>query len=481
MTFKSTFLPKISFFNMFNSNIFIENLIIIDNQFFDNGKFLYGINDNYYFYNLDLIHINIIDNLFYSDLFSLSGFGNINIDELVAKSNYFLSFFTINDTQNISFNNCSFIKNNNNITFLKNYEISENQPYGGLLMITTVENFLINYTAITDCYSNTNFTGIYMINVDKILIINSIFKGNIGNFTSSSNYIMYGVALLINNDDNQQDTQKIKIENSLFISNQYIIDNSSEGSPCGTIRFPTGSITLRSTVFESNRASSGSICLNLIVNHIVIINCRFNQNSPYMHDNILNDGLSGAITIDFYNLTIISSNFSLNEASVGTCFFVKDESSFESQNFFALNINFIKNYAEDSSNVLNIYADSINRSFIFKNSNFIKGQSNIYSGLFFFETKSGDFLETYSFFNCLFLGNIGRGDGAILDHYPSSPINCLLYFDSCQFIENTVIIQDIHSEGIVIDVWGEALDNEDNTKIAIQTKNCVFRGMPIIY
>ena len=71
-------------------------------------------------------------------------------------------------------------------------------------------------------------------------------------------------------------------------------------------------------------------------------------------------------------------------------------------------------------------------------------------------------------------------DGAIMNHYPSNPMNCFLYFESCQFINNSIYNSSLTlnsgSEGIIFDVWGESLDFSDETKYAIHTKNCIFRG-----
>ena len=366
---KNNSFPKNSLFAFFDSNIFLQNLIFESNEISSNysGNIIYAVNDCLYV-NFELYDSIFTGNFIKSEAFLLDGFKSIFIHNSDFQMNYFLMLFFILNTQNCSIYNTTFVGNND---FKSLAEDEDYFIFGGTIKLEHIAELSFTFIYIGESYSENAFVGVYLINVNQTKILDCFFKENIGNFSvSSERNLNYSVVLYLYNDN--FDT-KIKIDRSIFVSNQLILDNPSRGSPCGTILLPEGTIKIKNSVFQSNLASDYTICLELKSNTIFINNTLFNQNEPIINkDGGRNEIISGAITCDFKNFILLSSNFTFNQAGTGTGILLNDESLYTSQNFYGSDLKFIQNIAFSSSNALHVTADFTNRNFTFRNSFFLK-------------------------------------------------------------------------------------------------------------
>ena len=473
---------------IFSHNIFIENSWIsaflgnltLTNITFDDNIINCDLNsfisineefDNCFKENVLIISkLNVSNNYISTSFLNSNGMKSVIMNDSLFQNNSALMMISISNSQNISIFNTSF--QNNKIIWSDNIQNS-----GGNLQFLSTNYISLNLFFIYACYSEVNkVVGLFVLNVNSLILMNCTFAKNIGNYTknieNSNNNL--GVVLYFYMESSES---VLLIQHSFFSQNQLLSkEQSFEGAPCALIILPKGRLEIYETIFENNLSEDFSTCLNLIGQTIVISNVKFIQNGGISIDVLQKNTFSGVLVIDFYNLTILQSNFILNEANLGTCIILKRKSAFEFQILFAETVNFIGNYAYDSSNVLHVFSDEMQRLFIFKKCNFIQGKSDGLSGLFFFGTKSSSIFQNYSFYECVFLQNSCNNFGALMEHYPPNPNNCLIYFESSQFLDNFLTNKDANVQGILFDVWGEALGSTEDKIYAIHVKNCFFSG-----
>ena len=95
--------------------------------------------------------------------------------------------------------------------------------------------------------------------------------------------------------------------------------------------------------------------------------------------------------------------------------------------------------------------------------------------MFYFGTSTttrNHFSQNFSFFDCIFFKNNGSFSGSIAEIYPPEPVNIFIYFENCDFINNTQISNEFTLGGL-FNVWGAALQDSKT----IETKNCIFKGI----
>ena len=487
------------FFHSISSRLYVDNFILQNNTFLNNvwirttktenflinitcfDNTVHSIYEGFIFID-DVINndlnqgfsilneLKILRNYINTSFFKTNGTTSLILNNSLVMNNYFCSMVFCENSYNITVYNVSLV--NNTIIFSKHL----GQTLGGNLQFLNIEEILLNFLLICECYSEDGkSTGISALNIDFLYINNCFFSKNIGNYSNNVVNYNFGVALYFF-DDNLK--SYLKIERSLFIKNQIIFQNEKflKGAPCAAIFIKKGSLEIKESFFEDNLSNDYCTCLTLTVSLIMINLSSFNRNKGNNSNDLKNPTLSGALVIDFYNLTIIRSNFTWNQAYQGSGILIP-ESIFQLQIFFAERMNFFGNYAFFSSNAIYIFSFECNRSFVFKQCLFILGKSDGFSGIFFFGTINGLILQKYSFYECYFLKNYGDDFAAIIQHFPPDPNNSFLYFELCEFIDNELTGENLFlRESIIFDIWGEGLGNLEEENYAIHTKNCIFSG-----
>ena len=484
--------PNFSYFiYSCGSDLKIENFLIENNEFINN-QFLNGSDCQIKLQNIS-ISKNRISNQF---IFLEEKHEKINalFSQIFVKENIINSTFMLfMNLDSVSFNNSIFEMNflecfsyfSNlaivqiyNTTYLQNVFFYDT-ILGGVLDITNSSVLFLKAVSIIECFSNTSKT--IGINANQIILLT----------IEESSFMRNSVLIPINNNSfhnlqinvilNLNIGSFVKLSNTLFNENYLINDNSWTedhfiGTTCAIISGLNIDLEIFQSAFENNLSSDNNLCLILTINSLFINGTSFSNNSASSLDNLQKPTMRGVLYIDLMNLTIINSVFSENEANAGSCITLTTETSFTLQNILIFNSHFIKNYAFNAANTIMIFGNECKRIMVVKNSSFLYGQSDGFSGVFFFGTKSSLNNQNYSFYFCDFSKNSAFSFGAIIEHYPSSPNNCFLYFEFCNFEDNFLNDFSNNNQGIVFDVWGEALGKLNDKNYIIYTKNCLFSG-----
>ena len=504
------FKPKLNYiFKSYYSDIILENVILTNNTL-NNTVFLSALYSRVNLGNMSILNNSIdmntssfllitddeynspnenfliIENLRIKDcniethFLNLNGTSNVVMIDSEFINTTFILMILISNTRNTTISNTSFINN-----IISAYPTLYN--LSGSLHFEDNHYILLNLLDISKCYSDdedSKTLGLYSSNVDLLLLTNCSFVQNVRNYEKRDNNPIISVVFYF--ETNTYDNSLIIINDCFFSQNVLIMNEDFilEGAPCGVALIPIGRLEFHNTIFENNLSTDFSICLDMSVHTIVIDHVLFHNNSAYSLEDIQKSTLSGALVMDFYNMTLINSNFTFNSANQGSCLLFKLESIFFNQNnlfdfqiLTAIQLNFIGNYAYYSSNAIHIFPNEYNRLLLLKDCNFIKGRSDGFSGLFYFGTKTSQMIQNYTILGCHFIRNYGFNYGVVIEHYPPNPNNCYIYFESCTFLENQLLGEDISQlQGLVIDVWGEALENSKDMIYAIKSKNCFFSG-----
>lgn len=394
-------------------------------------------------------------------LISIFGIKLLNVIDSIIENSRFPCFITLYNCEKFSFINTSF------------YDINLTESAnGGILNINQISNVIIIKSIISKCSSQENYVlGYFFKEIAYILIEELLVSHNFMNYSMKINHYDSGIGIYVQNLNKNSSFQ---IRNSLFLMNTVITHPTLSGvsAPCGVLSALDGIIEIFSLFSESNLSTDYCTCFVITADKLTIKNSFFLNNSAFVKEFLLSATLGGSLILDFFQFSLFNTSFALNEAHSGSCMQMKIKSNYNLQTFLAQKNKFFANYAYHTSNILHIFSNSYPRIVTFEECDFIKGKSDGISGLFYFGTKSGPFYQNYSFFSCNFIENTGKTYGAIIEHFPSNPNNCFLYFGFCNFKANSLTKGE---GGLLFDVWGESI-GENLENYAIYTHNCLFAG-----
>ena len=451
--FQNNIFTKSSTFFLKTFYFLLKNVTFLQNEYkFTHEPFfviaypfyIFLQNDNNFF---QIDQIKFIQNFMTSEIFNITNFRKIEIFNSYFESNLYMDCLEIHVSETIDFYNISFHKNNN-ISFLeaaiKLYDISS----VSLTFLLISESFLT--------------TGLFIKSVIETFINHSEFRAN-SLYSSPS---QSGTAVYKNADSSYS---LLQIENSLFLKNHVKLSENVGAAPCVMALMQKGKFIIKNSKFLENLSHNSGLCLNIYAYSIIIDNSSF-ENHSFYHNEENSPYIVGVLVVDFYNFTLLNSNFIYNSAFQGSCIFVKNL-KFSHQFFYQEKTFYYKNFALFSGNAIYVSPSTADRVFLTNHTNFLYGKTKEFSGVFYFGSLGEAYYQNFIFLHCLFLQNNGSVSGSIIELYPPDPVNIFLFFEDCVFINNTQIASQF-TLGALFDIWGEVLGNT----IVFFTRKCIFKG-----
>lgn len=474
-----------NFFYFETQALLIENITFIGNTLlYESLSSIFIVKPSKCSNNGNVFKINNIlfkENSFPIELFRINEFNLLEASNLNFEQNFYLFGFNIQKCTNIFIYNISFINNNNIQSFANDsliYKDLKNKTTQFKIYGICIDIIFSNSINVSFAYFNKNYgrggSTIFGINFCKTIYLKeSHFVENIVStifMEGSSGFYFYSLEKDI-----------IHLDNIYCFRNQ-LISNYSEAvgdyimSGCGSITSLYGNVTIYKSSFYENKGYL-KLCLNLKARYMKLNGLYFLNNS---HTYTLADATNikfekiGVLSVDFSILIINDCNFTINTAVKGPALSIQP-SFYPEQILYGKNNNFIKNFALISGNAIFLYSSKTNRIFVIDSCFFTKGISQTQSGVFYFGSQNGEFIQNFTCNLCFFIENEANSS-AILEYLPTYPINFFVYFIKSFFYANKKYTNNIQQGGL-FDIWGEVFDQT----YSFFLKYCIIKGNNYIF
>ena len=284
---------------------FSNNLCQIDDNLYNYFLLVVSVMNSPFIFNNSLIHNNfcLSPYIFINQtmepvyFFNVSFLDNYSSKLLHFYMNFFVDFEFITCENNN--NNVNLINDDNILVFLLNFA-------GSCFYFETIANLTIDNCIFSNCYSSilpTVFS--FQENIDDLNFIisknmqNPIFL--IKNSKFLNNFFNYSDVYFPNKDQGcsitSTSTALIILQNSLFLNNSFNIPNNPiKGGPCLNINNENSKLLVENCDFLSNEANFQSNAIFFLGYNITIISSTFSLNQQYSQINVK---LAGGIYMIF--------------------------------------------------------------------------------------------------------------------------------------------------------------------------------------